>query len=229
VKPAESPSGGLSSGSSAWKCLYFFAGPARRGDIGHFVQTCAAERNCLEVYIEEVDIVRDGVENNLLEDPVADKFLTKMATEHISAIIISPPCETWSRVTFSNQRGPAPVRSMTHPWGYPWLVGRQGDKVQEANKLLKFAILAVQQAAARGQQVILEHPEDLGCVKGLRPANIWQLPEIIQLVQKGLRSWAIFQSSFGTPYAKPTRLLDNLLFKDSRMHFGMPKFSKGGK
>ena len=43
--------------------------------------------------------------------------------------------------------------------------------------------------------------------EGLRPASMWQWPQLADLLQKGLRTVAFHQASFGTPYAKPTRLL----------------------
>ena len=58
----------------------------------------------------------------------------------------------------------------------------------------------------------MEQPEDLGALasgphEGLRPASMWQWPQLADLLSKGLRTVAFHQASFGTPYAKPTRLL----------------------
>ena len=58
----------------------------------------------------------------------------------------------------------------------------------------------------------MEQPEDLGALptgphEGLRPASMWQWPQLADLLEKGLRTVAFHQASFGVPYAKPTRLL----------------------
>ena len=58
----------------------------------------------------------------------------------------------------------------------------------------------------------MEQPEDLGALptgphEGLRPASMWQWPQLADLLEKGLRTVAFHQASFGVPCAKPTRLL----------------------
>ena len=58
----------------------------------------------------------------------------------------------------------------------------------------------------------MEQPEDLGALptgphEGLRPASMWQWPQLADLLKKGLRTVAFHQASFGVPFAKPTRLL----------------------
>ena len=55
----------------------------------------------------------------------------------------------------------------------------------------------------------MEQPEDLGALasgphEGLRPASMWQWPQLADLLRKGLRTVAFHQASFGTPYAKET-------------------------
>ena len=67
---------------------------------------------------------------------------------------------------------------------------------------------------AEGAAIFLamEQPEDLGALptgphEGLRPASMWQWPQLADLLEKGLRTVAFHQASFGVPYAKPTRLL----------------------
>ena len=55
----------------------------------------------------------------------------------------------------------------------------------------------------------MEQPEDLealpaGPHEGLRPASMWQWPQLADLLEKGLRTVAFHQASFGVPYAKPT-------------------------
>ena len=80
----------------------------------------------------------------------------------------------------------------------------------------------------------MEQPEDLGALasgphEGLRPASMWQWPQLADLVQKGLRTVAFHQASFGTPYAKPTRLLlhTSLPMPDC-VYEGLPSYDSKG-
>ena len=80
----------------------------------------------------------------------------------------------------------------------------------------------------------MEQPEDLGALasgphEGLRPASMWQWPQLADLLSKGLRTVAFHQASFGTPYAKPTRLLlhTSLPMPDC-VHGGMPRYDSKG-
>ena len=80
----------------------------------------------------------------------------------------------------------------------------------------------------------MEQPEDLGALasgphEGLRPASMWQWPQRADLLQKGLRTVAFHQASFGTPYAKPTRLLlhTSLPMPDC-VHEGLPRYDSKG-
>ena len=52
----------------------------------------------------------------------------------------------------------------------------------------------------------MEQPEDLGALptgphEGLRPASMWQWPQLADLLKKGLRTVDFHQASFGVPYA----------------------------
>ena len=80
----------------------------------------------------------------------------------------------------------------------------------------------------------MEQPEDLGALasgphEGLRPASMWQWPQLADLLSKGLRTVAFHQASFGTPYAKPTRLLlhTSLPMPDC-VYEGMPRYDSKG-
>ena len=61
--------------------------------------------------------------------------------------------------------------------------------------------------------LLLEQPEDLGMLargpyKGQRPASMWQWPAMDRVATlRKVTTLALHQSSFGTDYPKPTRLL----------------------
>ena len=79
-----------------------------------------------------------------------------------------------------------------------------------------------------------EQPEDLGAIHkgpfaGQRPASMWQWPAFEQLLKQGCRTVAFHQASFGTPYAKPTRLfLRTPCELPSFVHEGAPAFDENG-
>eukprot|EP00435_Cladocopium_sp_Y103_P040223 s3631_g10.t3 len=125
----------------------------------------------------------------------------------------------------ANLRGPPPLRTKEHPWGFPWVSRKWGKELHLGNILVKFSI-RVWSTVCRcpvsfdGYVIFLfgEHPEDLGAVireedrVKLVPASIWQLSEIINLVNdpnNAIRTVAINQCCWGTPWRKPTRLLSN--------------------
>ena len=67
--------------------------------------------------------------------------------------------------------------------------------------------------ATKVSYLLLEQAEDLGVLakgpyKGQRPASMWQWPAMERVLQlPGVSTLALHQSSFGTSYPKPTRLL----------------------
>ena len=80
----------------------------------------------------------------------------------------------------------------------------------------------------------MEQPEDLGALptgphEGLRPASMWQWPQLADLLEKGLRTVAFHQASFGVPYAKPTRLLlGTSLDMPDFVYEGLPSYDDQG-
>ena len=89
--------------------------------------------------------------------------------------------------------------------------------------------------ASSGCKSVLEQPEDLGMLakgpyKGQRPASMWQWPAMERVLQlPGVSTLALHQSSFGTNYPKPTRLLlfGPRLFP-SFCYLGPPRYDETG-
>ena len=48
---------------------------------------------------------------DLTKDSVQRDLLNKISAGYYAAVILSPPCSTFTRATFSNRKGPRPVRS----------------------------------------------------------------------------------------------------------------------
>ena len=103
------------------------------------------------------------------------------------------------------------------------------QKVEEANLFVDRCLAACEIAAEFGGVFLLEHPEDLGVVRGERPGSIWQWTELLELIPKlGAVSFALHQCNFGAMTPKPTRFLTNMTVDDSRCYCALPKFDKFG-
>ena len=94
-----------------------------------------------------------------------------------------PPCGTSSRARerpISNNlklRGapePKPLRSDSHPWGIPGLVGTDLERVNAANMIYKFILGLCKKRHAAGELFSLENPST---------SIFWMIPEAIELQQ----------------------------------------------
>ena len=187
--------------------LYLFAGPKRHSSIG----TMLRNRGWT---VTEVDILQGGKSHDLTLETVQNKLITRIEHGEFDALLTSPPCDTFSRVKFSNPWGPQPTRTSKHPRGLPTCGWKDRKRNQLANALTDFNFRAIKvQLAHSHTMVILEFPEDLGVITrgawtGVRPASIFQWPDFQEVIgSKGVVTGGIRQSDFGTEYVKPTRLI----------------------
>ena len=79
--------------------------------------------------VHEIDVI-NGAEQDLDDDKVWDEVLIRIRARACSAIIVSPPCATFSRATYNRTKGPPPMRSAKFPWGFPWILGRRRSKLR---------------------------------------------------------------------------------------------------
>lgn len=165
------------------------------------------------IEVEEVDISRRD-DDDLSQEAKQEEILRRIGAGEFDAVICTPPCSTWSRVRAANMRGPPPIRDRNYPWGYPWVKKKFEQELQLGNILVRFTIRVVETALGVYKVfVLVEHPEDLGTVAReedkavLKPASIWQLPDLRKLVGERLATVAINQCCWGAGWRKPTRLL----------------------
>lgn len=193
-----------------FKALYLFAGAERKSDLEDCLKQLQAEYD-IEVECNSIDLVR-GKDHDILEDQVWPKLRKDIQESKYNAVIITPPCNTFSRARHSSVPGPRPVRSRKYPYGFPWLFGSSKRKVQEANRFVEIMVEGFREAAKVQAAYLGEHPEDLGvAASGELPASIWSLQEIIGLPD--VCTGALFQCPFGAPTSKPTRLISNFQLK----------------
>ena len=173
----------------------------------------------------EFDLLRDD-KHNLADKEFQDQCFSLVRTAHF--ILVTPPCNTFSRAVWSNPWGPRPIRNNRYIYGFPWLSGYLRHKAETANDLVLFSVeclnIVIQESEHRFCIGFLEHPEDLGIVNRSDPtsipASIWQWPEVRDLQ---LQTRALHQKWYGAATVKPTRIAFNEGFEDMGIE-GWPSF-----
>ena len=210
------------------KVMYLFAGKRRHSDIGSFLRK-AEEQGLIRLELRELDIERSS-EHDLTDDALWDSLFA-LLREGNWILIVSPPCNSFSRARFQYRLhpGPRPLRSKTWPRGFPWLSNSNSLIVQEANRFVDRCIEACQICRASAIHFLFEHPEDLGVVHGEHPGSVWQWPEIRELIASTTaQCFAIHQCHFGADTPKPTRFLTTMHTQDPRCLQTLPRFDKLG-
>ena len=199
-----------SASHKAISVLYLFAGKPRQGDMTQCLQQQALG---YQLRITCVDIqCRPSV--NLANTVERQNLLARIRAQEFDAILLSPPCSTFSRAPWANFKGPQSVRSATKPRGLDKLTAAERHRCILGNIFADFTWEVVELAIeVHISFLLLEQPEDLGVLargpyKGQRPASMWQWPAMAKLATPpNVTTLALHQSSFGTDYPKPTRLL----------------------
>ena len=208
--------------------MYLFAGKRRQSDVASFLQQ-AHDEGRINLTLEEYDLELSP-DHDLTDLSIWEDIWATLA-EGGWTLIVSPPCNTFSRARFHFQEwpGPRPLRNFNCPRGFPWLSQHHRAVVEEANLFVDRCIKACLVCHSAGGKFIIEHPEDLGLVKDERPGSIWQWTEILDLIPTcGAITFAIQQCHFGALTPKPTRFLGTLATDDKRCHAGLPRFDKIG-
>ena len=160
--------------------MYLFAGARRHSDVAACLRQAEASGN-IKLILKEFDIERSP-DHDLTNVALWTEILETL-DEGSWFIIVSPPCNTFSRARFQRRHpGPRPVRTKAWPRGFPWLSKANKQKVAEAIFFVDKCIEACERAANSNGFFILEHPEDLGVVDDEHPGSIWQWPEILELI-----------------------------------------------
>ena len=198
------------------RVLYLFAGTDRKTSVRSVLERFSKfYSEGFTIECEEWDICR-GPHQDLLEEKTQKDLLARIARGEFTAIILSPPCASWSRAPWANRWGPRPLRTVLHPWGMPWLEGAKLEKVAKSNGMIQFCIqVIVLVVPLPATSFLLEHPEDLGSVSSrpsvtVRPASIWQLPELRALAVGPVYTIVFYQCAMGAGSRKPTRFLPKL-------------------
>ena len=102
-----------------WRALYLFAGGERRCGIPEMLQSIWAAFGLADQMISctEVDVLRDPSGSDLTDEDLQQSFLDQVAQGEYQVVVCSPPCGTFSRVTWGSSPGPPPIRSRDFPLG----------------------------------------------------------------------------------------------------------------
>ena len=150
----------------------------------------------MTVQVEMVDIqVRPYLDVTLPK--VREYLLSKISTGQYYAVLLSPPCSTFSRATWANRKGPRPVRSFVFPRGFKRLTWSERKRADWGNVLADFSFLAFAAQADTEGLALFENPEDLGAVKsgenqGNRPSSMWQWLDFDTLLKRRASQQRLF-------------------------------------
>lgn len=184
------------------------------------------------LFMREVDILRNP-DDDVTLDEVWDPIIASIKTRQWDAVILTPPCNTFSRSrhNWKNSPGPRPVRSRDYPFGFPWLAPKNRRICDQGNLFVNQTVEAAQACFDHDIPYLIEHPEDLGAVSdGQVPASIWQWPSVLELqVNTRAVTVAFFQCRFDANTSKPTRILTTFKLVSVEAYSTWPVFNDSFK
>ena len=155
-----------------------------------------------DIQVHCVDIQRKP-RTDLSKKNERDKLLKAIRSGENDAILLSPPCSTFSRAAWANFRGPRPVRSYAKPRGFDTLTGAERHTCILGN-IADFTFEVLELAAELGVAfTLLEQPEDLGAMSygphaGPQPSSMWQWPQLAKILGfPGYRTFCFHQGDRG--------------------------------
>eukprot|EP00438_Fugacium_kawagutii_P021808 Skav230858 [mRNA] locus=scaffold1335:27242:32707:+ [translate_table: standard] len=186
--------------------LYVFSGRRRQGDYQFHVEDfCRQYSEDGRVLLVDLALspLHDVTNMNLM-----NTFLEWFRCGFIAALMVAPPCETWSQARHNKiamQKTPRPLRSSEFPFGLDGLTSDELDQVFISSLLLFVALRLFLAAIVHQVPGTLEHPH---APAKLERASIWFLPWLKRFrTHTAVRLVAIHQAEFGAGSLKPTHLL----------------------
>ena len=124
-----------------------------------------------------------------------NSFLERVRDGSYFAVVLSPPCSTFSRAPWRNRRGPRPIRSYEYPDGLPGLRWAERRKARLGNILAHFSLRVA--AAALDLQcsfVLLEHGRDPCSMMSwaTRTLSMWSFIKLISALPTRSRHVSCF-------------------------------------
>ena len=181
-----------------------------KGDSkGIFLSLYGGVGNCAKVAGEMnfdtviIDLDHDA-SNDLAKSAVHSEVFTfiQQYGDKIRGIGLEPVCATWSRARRApiGSQYPSAVRSPgEYIWGFPHLVGRELEKTQDGNRMVRNSIKLVRLAISLGIPGYLENPQT---------SIMFHVPGIKQLLKRGKVFMAVcHMCQYKVPWKKPTTFM----------------------
>ena len=211
------------------RVLYVFSGTPRKHDMTSCLQEMCRVSG-YKLAMECIDIKRKP-RVDLSYSKQRNRILNKIKAGAYDAILLSPPCSTFTRAVWANFKGPCPVQSYEKPRGLDNLTAAERDKAILGNIFADFCWeITTATADSKLSFLLLDQPEDLGAMRyglctGKRPCSMWQWPQFAKILEKESNTSCVFHQ--GGP--KPTRLLLKTKIElPSFCHVGPPTFDGDG-
>ncbi|CAL1133729.1 unnamed protein product, partial [Cladocopium goreaui] len=204
-------------GAGPYYVVHLYSGRRRDDDFHHFMQQFLEEgpqQISQSVLVISIDTAIDATMN--VHDAKLWAFLLEAARNgQILALLLGPPCETWSGARFEEQvdeegkpiKGPRPLRGAPDlPWGLEQLSLKELFQILIGNGLLLKGLHLSACVACQGGAVALEHPAPPLQIE--RP-SIWRTAIVKLLCSAGMpfRQYTFQQWKHGAKGVKPTTLL----------------------
>lgn len=202
------PSPGASFPSRGCLVLSLFSGCRRDTDIQAHFETQDTTGRFLFL---SLDIANHPERGDLTSLKVLASIEEWFQAGWVGAVILAPPCETWSaarsRQVDGKPHAPRPLRHAKSPWGLPFhtLRPRELEQLLLGNRFMRLCLSLLARCAAMRLPCLMEHPATPNWCP--QAASCWRTPQFERLLAQGsVQLHRIDQCAFGTPYMKPTGL-----------------------
>ena len=138
---------------------------------------------------------------DLLNPHVVWKVYSMVNSKHCLGVWFGCPASTLSRARRSDGSGPSPLRGDTEKlrWGLPGLKGKDRERVETANRLIKMTLRLCRHCLRIGVPFYLENP---------LASRLWDFRGIKALAASPFVTASRYDfCQFGTPWRKATKLL----------------------
>ena len=136
VSAVETTSGKQATPARKLRALYLFAGKPRKWDMRDCLIKLGYE-NGGDIHVDCVDLQRKPW-TDLSKKREREKIRRLIRSGIYDAILLSPPCSTFSRAPWVNFKGPRPVQSYAKPRGSDTLTGSERRRCLPGNIFADF-------------------------------------------------------------------------------------------
>ena len=129
------------------RVLYLFSGRRRQHSVRTELERLAAAAG-LQLEFSDRDLLNG---DNLLSSKLQGRIIKQVTSGRYHVLLASPPCSTFSRARWANGRGPRPLRSAAHPFGFWRLSPKRRKAARDANRMIAFTVLVLNRQLDQGK------------------------------------------------------------------------------